>query len=349
MAENFVEKELGKSLENEEQNASRDSQYADFDPEVLANSRTQIVEKIVYKKQRIHGFFRTLTILALAAVGFLMLAESTGLIKININGFPLDAVYPLFVIISAVIIWSYRWVFAKIFGVILFLLVLGWLLTIEVYTMIHPSDKWEKGNQINYTTTHKNNDINFQTLIGNIYLEWKPAHYFVQGTRNSDRELKITSWVVNTIASLQCTEDNNRNVLQKSKSNLDISIDTDTNIHALNIKQFFWQEVIDLTRISREHVALFGGINNLNVTLGEIQEGSSIEIQWMMANLDIHIPKDVWVSLYYKHFVGFLSVQGFTALSGNIFQSQNYATAKKKMTMTIKLGIGNTTIDWITP
>jgi hypothetical protein len=33
----------------------------------------QVVEKIVYKKQRVHGFFRTLTIITLLAIGILML------------------------------------------------------------------------------------------------------------------------------------------------------------------------------------------------------------------------------------------------------------------------------------
>jgi hypothetical protein len=37
--------------------------------------QVQVIEKIVYKKQRVHGFFRTLTLLALLFVGILMLLE----------------------------------------------------------------------------------------------------------------------------------------------------------------------------------------------------------------------------------------------------------------------------------
>ena len=85
----------------------------------------QIVEKIVYKKQRVHGFFRTLTIITLLAVGILMLGESMNIAKITINGFPLDTAYPIFVIFSTIIIWSYRDIFGKLFGLILFLGVFG--------------------------------------------------------------------------------------------------------------------------------------------------------------------------------------------------------------------------------
>lgn len=37
----------------------------------------QVIQQVIYKKQRIHGFFRTLTIIALLVVGVLMLLENT--------------------------------------------------------------------------------------------------------------------------------------------------------------------------------------------------------------------------------------------------------------------------------
>ena len=37
-------------------------------PQINQQPVIQIIEKIVYKKQRIHGFFRTLTIIALLAI-----------------------------------------------------------------------------------------------------------------------------------------------------------------------------------------------------------------------------------------------------------------------------------------
>src|SRR5574344_721364 len=125
-AKNFVEKELGKSLDEELQTEQipeeKESipvytppsppiqepepqvpQFFTQQPPVI-----QVVEKIVYKKQRIHGFFRTLTIIALLAIGFLMFGESTGLIELSINAFKLNQIYPLVIIFSTIIIPSYR-------------------------------------------------------------------------------------------------------------------------------------------------------------------------------------------------------------------------------------------------
>lgn len=142
-AKNFVEKELGKNLD--------ETQPAETTPEVKEQVPVytppppqpqepvppvpeffvqqppvvQIVEKIVYKKQRIHGFFRTLTIIALLAIGFLMLGESTGMIELSINSYKLHQIYPLIIILSSIIIRSYKGIFGKIFGLILFLSVFG--------------------------------------------------------------------------------------------------------------------------------------------------------------------------------------------------------------------------------
>ncbi|HBB04481.1 TPA: hypothetical protein DCZ39_06400 [Patescibacteria group bacterium] len=68
----------------------------------------QIVEKVTYKKERIHGFFRTLTIIALLVIGFLMLGESTGIIQLSINSFKLHQIFPIIIILSAIIIRSYK-------------------------------------------------------------------------------------------------------------------------------------------------------------------------------------------------------------------------------------------------
>lgn len=131
-ATNFIEKELGKSLD-EEENAERISEKKQEipvytpppppmqeptppEPQIIQQPPIiQIVEKIVYKKQRVHGFFRTLTIIALVAIGFLMLGESTGMIELSINAFKLHQIYPLIIILSTIILRSYKKLFGKIF------------------------------------------------------------------------------------------------------------------------------------------------------------------------------------------------------------------------------------------
>ena len=68
----------------------------------------QVIERIVYKKPRVHGFFRTLTILALLAIGFLLLGETMNIAKITVGNFALDIIYPIFIIFSTIVIWCYK-------------------------------------------------------------------------------------------------------------------------------------------------------------------------------------------------------------------------------------------------
>lgn len=124
-AKNFVEKELGKNLDEKENLETIPETKETIptytpppppmqepkpsEPQFIQQAPiVQIVEKVVYKKQRIHGFFRTLTIIALLAIGFLMLGESTGLIELSINSFKLHQIYPLVIIFSTIIIRSYK-------------------------------------------------------------------------------------------------------------------------------------------------------------------------------------------------------------------------------------------------
>jgi hypothetical protein len=130
-AKNFVEKTLGKNLDEKEvlDDISETKKAVPTytpppapiqepipaEPQIPAQPIIQIVEKVIYKKQRIHGFFRTLTIIALVALGFLMFGESTGIIELSINSFKLHTIYPLIVILSAIILRSYKKLFGKIF------------------------------------------------------------------------------------------------------------------------------------------------------------------------------------------------------------------------------------------
>jgi hypothetical protein len=126
-AKNFVEKELGKNINDENVSEVKETvptytpppppkpEFVPSQPQIIQPPVIQIIEKVVYKKQRIHGFFRTLTIIALLAIGFLMLGESTGIITLSINSFKLHQLFPYIIILSSIIIRSYKGIFGKIF------------------------------------------------------------------------------------------------------------------------------------------------------------------------------------------------------------------------------------------
>lgn len=79
------------------------------------------------------------------------------------------------------------------------------------------------------------------------------------------------------------------------------------------------------------------GINDITIRVGNVFSGNRIEIQGTAANLDFDIPKDVGVTMYYKHFIGKINLPQFDELSGHYFQSTNIGTAKAILNIYVNL------------
>jgi len=367
-ATNFVEKALGVSLDKDknldpQKTAETSPEIKEqtpiytpppprqpmpefIPPQINQQPVIQIIEKIVYKKQRIHGFFRTLTIIALLAIWFLMLGESTWLMTLSANSFKLNQVFPLFIIFSTIIIRSYKGIFGKVFGLILFLGVFWGIFTIGIYTWLNPSSKWKAGEISNYdmVSTGQTN-IYVETLIGNSYIEGSNTNTGIQSTWNSDRSLLVSSW----IDSIHFNEDSNRNVLQKYTSKIDLILPLSTTFDLVYIKNFLWLHTIDLNTLQRKMLKFHGGINDITLKIGNVLSGNKIEIQGTAANVELDIPKDIGVHMYYKHLVGKLQAPEFYMLTGHYLQSNNMATAKAILNVYINLWAGNTKINRTEP
>lgn len=369
-AKNFVEKELGKSLDETQQTETVSETKEQIPiytppppqpeesipqmPEFFTQQApiVQVVEKIIYKKQRIHGFFRTLTIIALLVIGFLMLGESTDMISLSINNFNLHQIYPLVIIFSTIIIRSYKWLLGKIFGLILFLTVFWWIFTIGIYTSLNPSTKRKEGIQRKYQLpkVEKKTNIYMETLIGNSSIVWKD----ITGTAivwswNSDRKILLTSGENNNISYLKIKEDSNRNVLQKYRSNSNLVVPNDKLFDFIYIKNLLWLHTIDLTTFKRKILKFHAGIDDISINIGNVLSGNKIEIQGAATNIQIDIPKDIWVIMYYKHLLGILDTPQFDALSWHYFQSQNLSGAKGIVNISINIWVGKTKINRVEP
>lgn len=374
-ATNFVEKTLGKSLDPEKnpeiisenkkeipvytppQKIKEETFYNNSQEQYTQEPKIQIVEKIVYKKQRIHGFFRTLTIIALLAIGFLMLGESTWLITLSINSFKLHQIFPIVIIFSAIVIRSYKGIFGKIFWLILFLTVWWWMFTIWIYTGLNPSSTRKSIDNINYalpkidatakTGATTKTILYLETLIGNSYIKWSSKNTTIKGTRNSDRRLFASSGQNEDSAYIKFHEDTNRNVLQNYFSKIDLLVPEKTTFDLFYIKNLLWIHTIDLNSFQWKMLKFHAGIDDITINIGNVLSGNKVEIQGTAANVKLNIPKDVWVIMYYKHFVGMLDTPEFDVLSGHYFQSQNLDTAKTTLNLYINLAVGNTKINRI--
>ncbi len=306
-------------------------------------SKIQIIEKVIYKKQKIHGFFRTLTILALLAIGFLMWWESTGMIELTINNYPLHNIYPMFIIISTIVIRSYRDLLGKIFGLWLFLKVFGWIFIIGIYTGLQPVHQRKAEHTINIPlSTWWINTFQTTTLFGEIHIQSTQSGN-IKGIRHSDRKLLLSKKDTHTI---YLQEDPRRNILQHYQSNLTLHLPETILRKYLYLKNFIGKHTIDLRNFERKNIIIHGGIQDVIIQVGKnISSWSYLEYQAAIANLHIDIPQDIGVILKYKQLWGKGNFPWFIASGNNYLQSTNIHDAKAILYITIAMGLGNISIN----
>ncbi|AHB41260.1 hypothetical protein P148_SR1C00001G0467 [candidate division SR1 bacterium RAAC1_SR1_1] len=308
-------------------------------------SQPQIIEKIVYKKQRVHGFFRTLTILSLVVIGFLMLLESLNVFSLNINGFNLNLIYPIFILFSSIVIWSYRGLFGKIFGLLLFLVVVGGFFTIGVYTSLNPSTETKFGSYISYpsASTAQYSKMYLTTLVSDLTFVGKKTDNFLEGNYGSDRKLLVFSGSTGNYQYYSFQEETNLNLLQNYYSIISLGV-TSTQPLYLYVKNLLALQKIDLTDTLAKTVKVHAGAMISDIVVGSSLK--NLDIESSLADITIHLPKDVGVKLTYKHLVGQLELADFEQKGPGYFESTNIASAQKILNITMRFGGARTKIVW---
>ncbi len=185
------------------------------------------------------------------------------------------------------------------------------------------------------------------TLIENSIIEGNTdtGSDTIQWTRQSERNLLVMSGEDTEGNYIKLNEDNNRNILQNYLSKINLIFPQKTTVDLLYIKNLFWIHTINLDTFQRKTFKFNAGIDDLTINIGNVLSGNTIDIQGAAANVNLNIPKDVAVNMYYKHLAGMLKTPEFDVLSWHYFQSQNTSGAKATLNIYINLGLGNTTIN----
>ncbi|HCB51339.1 TPA: hypothetical protein DEP21_02060 [Patescibacteria group bacterium] len=81
-----------------------------------------------------------------------MLSQALGIFTVSFGDLNLSLIYPIFIIFSSIVIWSYRGIFGKVFGLLLFLCVFGGFFITGVYTSLNPSNQTKFGSYVSFPT-----------------------------------------------------------------------------------------------------------------------------------------------------------------------------------------------------
>ncbi|MCX6823005.1 MAG: LiaF-related protein [candidate division SR1 bacterium] len=322
-------------------------EQAEVSEEKATETDVQIIEKIVYKKQRVHGFFRTLTIIVLLVIGFLMLGESVGIAKVTIGNFSLNIIYPLVVIFSTIVIRSYKGLFGKLFGLLLFLGVFGGFFTIRIYNGLDENTKTTFAEPIAFEITgNRSENISIKNLANNLDLEGNTKSPYLQGTRTSDRDMLTSRSTTGGQETLLIQENNTLNLLQDFVSQLTLFTPSKTDFQNIYIRNARGTENINTQDLNRHKMTLHGGINKIVLDINNVPKDAVIEIQGAVQDITINIPQGMGVQMKYRNKIGYKSIPEFTNQTGHLYTSNNIAQAKKILNININIFMGRLQINW---
>ncbi len=234
-------------------------------PEVVA-PEVQVVEKIVYQKQRVHGFFRTLTLLTLLFVGILMLLEGLWIFSLSIAGVAINMFYPVFIILSVIVIWSYKWIFGKVFGLLMFLSVVAGFFVLSVYSSLTPSSTNATGfiNAVNVWSAPYSK-VYISTLINALHINSQTWKNLLLSTYDAERPLLITSGqVLSGHNYIIVSESDQVNLLERVYTHLDIGLDPYQPVYLYN-KTLLGQNSLDLSTLNVRGLRLYGAVVSRDV------------------------------------------------------------------------------------
>lgn len=352
--EDFIRQNAGIPNQNQTQQIPQQSASQQFfggvPPTVNVKvEQPAIIEKVVYKKQRVHGFFRTLTILALVIVWFLMLAEVLNIFKLNINWFNFSLIYPIFIILSSIVIWSYKGIFGKLFGLLLFLAVFVWFGTLGVYTSLNPSTNTKFGSYVSYpaNTGLKASKIYLETLISDLNIQGKQTNNLVEWNYAGDRILTIASGVVASWHDyLILQEDINWNLIQNYYNTISFGVNQTQSTY-IYVKNLLSMEKVDLSNINWSNVKLYGWASILDLTLwSNVRDWGEIFIQSAVSDITLHLSKGVGVKLTHSNLAGKLNLINFTQKDKWVYESTNIKAGQPTVSINIKLGVGRVNVIW---
>ena len=321
--------------------------------------QVQVIEKIVYKKQRVHWFFRTLTLLALLFVGILMLLEGLWLFALNIGGVSMNTFYPVFIILSVIIIRSYRGIFGKIFGLLMFLSIVAGFFILWVYSSLTPSTKNATWSTISFPlhSGHVYSKVYVSTLLDELHIDGQTGSTLMDAQYDTERPMILFSWDIQSGHNYAILEESSKiNLLERVFTRLQVWLNEKQPTY-LYVKTLLGQDNLDMSSVNLRGLRIHGGVLSLDAILWSWMSSTWLVTTWVVSkiNLDLqaavadvtlHLPKDMGVRLYYKSYIGRTELTGFTQNDKTDFVSNNLKKSTSILDINAVFGLSRFTILW---
>ena len=164
------------------------------------------------------------------------------------------------------------------------------------------------------------------------------SHYDTQ------RNLRLSSGSIasgHTYAIVQ--ESYSINLLERVLTRLDIGVSKKQPIY-LYTKTLLWQNNLDLSTVNLRGLHLDGGVVVQDVILWSGSSHITLNIQSAIAEITLHIPKDMWVRMHYRSYLGKTDFPGLIEKAKDTYESPNLDKASSIVDINAVFGLSKFTL-----
>lgn len=284
--------------------------------------------------------------LLLVIVGGLILANNLGWLSVNWDN--LWRLWPLVIVVAGLSVLSVR---NKMWRIITFLLM---ILSLVAVVFIAVADFPGSQTVNTYSTTSQKlssditqADITLKAGAGTININSADQDPIVKAKLNSDSStLNETSTRSDTTQNIVLSMDSIRHMMFFGGTNNTLDVSLTRNIPLiLHMDIGAARTIADLSDVKLQGISVKSGATELNLTLGNKSNRTSVDIQSGVSSTIVRIPKDSGVNLTLHGSLSSNHLSDLVSTGGETFQSPGYESASNKIDIVASIGVASFTIE----
>jgi hypothetical protein len=103
---------------------------------------------------------------------------------------------------------------------------------------------------------------------------------------------------------------------------------------------------LDMTEVMLQRLSIDTGASNLDLDLGDLVALSEIQVKAGASSVNISVPRTVGVKLNIDAGLTSKTFEDFTRVDENVYESDDYDKAEKKIEIDLDLGVSSLTVTW---
>ncbi|MFH0853242.1 MAG: DUF5668 domain-containing protein [bacterium] len=294
-----------------------------------------------YHKGRKLSFGRFLFGSLFILIGLAYLANSTGLIEVNLN---LWQLWPLLIIIFGLsIISSKGWV-SWVVGIIVTLAVLGvaaWIIFSGTNTRSVTTEDIDIAKPESVTQA----EVTFKTGAGSLLIEGDGTEVISGTHKTNGPSLSTSTEVEDETQKIGLTTSGSWQGIGNLTNEFDLKFSNDL-LYQLSIDSGAMGMNLDLSEIRLTRLDIDTGASSLDLILGDKVDQADVSIEAGASSLDITVPKEVGVKVDIDAGLSSKNLDDLEKVDDNTYQSEGYDEAEKKVDIDLDIGVSSVTIRW---